>query len=554
MLAGKMLVDTLVQAGVTHAFTVPGESFLVSLEGLRQCQDVIKTVSCRHEAGATFAATAFGRLTARPAVVFVSRGPGAANAAIGVHSAWQESIPMILCVGDVPTPSRGREAFQEVEAETMFQSLAKAVFRPETPGQVAAYARKAFQMATTGRPGPVVISLARDVADMEAPGVMLDADMAPLIAGLPPADQLFTAARLIEAARYPAILAGELLRRPEQIRAVTRLAERCGAPVMTCYRQQDHFPASHPAYAGHLDIDRTKAQKSGWDKVDLVVAVGARLDGITTENYRLLDEGEREWIAIHPEPSKTALPIGHVGLMGEPAAVIEALLDHVPLDEKLEKRVWRDRLRQAHIGHTAPGRLKINGSLDLSVVAATTREVAGDDAIIITDAGSFARWIHLYTQFEHVGAQAGPMSGAMGYAVPAGLGAALAKPDVPVVAFCGDGGFLMTASELATIKDNDLNVVVIVCDNGSHGSIKSSQTRRFGRSAAFAVDLDQPDIAALAVAFGWQAQTVDETPKFKPALEAVLRAAGPALIHLKVHPDDIAPRTDQDSDTGPDAV
>ena len=540
MNGGAAFVETLLARGVDTFFTVPGESFLMVLEALRTAGEAgrARTVGVRHEGGGAFAACAYGRLAAKPACLIVSRGPGATNAAIGVHTAQQESVPLILAVGQVPTASKGREAFQEIDPASLFASLAKAILEPKSPTEVAAVTARAADLAVSGRPGPVVIVLPKDITEGEAG----DALAPPPAKMEPKIDEaaILEAANLLRAAKRPILLAGELLRRDDDVAALMALAEASAAPVMAAYRQQDHFPNAHPAYGGHLEINRAPFQRQAWEDCDLVVAAGARLDGISTEDFRLLN-GNRALIQLFPDEDVARGRGARVAVDGDPAAACRALAARLNETPPADRQAWRDALHREFLAFSDPAAARVQGPLDLAQVAAECRRQAGAGATIVTDAGSFSRWFHRFCRFDGVGSQAGPMSGAMGYAVPGGLGAALARPGEKVIAVGGDASFLMTSPDLATIAEEGIRLVLMVCDNGAHGSILESQRGKLGDERAFRTHLRSPDFAVLARAHGIHAETVTETAQFPAALAAALAVEGPALLHLKTDIRDVSP-------------
>lgn len=538
MNGGDALVETLVARGVDLAFTVPGESFLTVLEGLRQRQNAIRTITTRHESGATFAADAFAKIAGRPAACFVSRGPGVANAAIGVHTAKQDSTPLLLFMGQVPRRSKGREAFQEVDPHSMFQSLAKAVLEPANADEVAACAARAFDIATQGRPGPVVVALPRDVTEAETSA---GAPPAAAARALPPPDPaaVAEAAKLIAGARRPLIIAGEMVLHERCTEALAALADAAGAPVMAAYRRQDALPNLHAAYAGHLEINRLPWQKEALAEADVVLAVGARLDGITVEDFTLL-RPEQKLVHLYPDAEVLARWQSAAKLEAEVAAACRALVAALPAPPA-ERLAWRERLHRAYLDLSAPGAVRSAGAVDLAAVVAAAQARLPEHAICVTDGGSYARWVHRFWRFRAPRTQAGPISGAMGYGAPGAIGAQLARPTSPVVAFVGDGSFLMSAMELGTAAEENVPIKLIVCDNSAHGSILTGQVGRYGPEAVFRTRLKSPDFAALAQAFGLPSWRVERTDDFAPAFEQALAHPGPALVHLLTDERDIVP-------------
>jgi acetolactate synthase-1/2/3 large subunit len=540
---GDVLVDTLIAHGVDTAFTVSGESFLAVLEALRRARNQIRLITTRHEGGGAFAAEAYGKLRRRPAALFVSRGPGATNAAIGVHTAKQDSTPMLLFIGHVPSTSQGREAFQEIDQAAMFAPIAKAVLQPNSSAQIAFVTARAHALCLAGRPGPVVVILPRDLTDGPVPDPAIPPARARAKVA-PDAAALEAAAQMIQRADRPLIIAGEMVSFDEGHDALRKLAEASGAAVMTAYRRQDCFANEHPSYAGHMEINRLPYQRQAlWD-ADLVIAVGSRMDGITSEDGAL-PHGHQPMIQIYPDGDVLANCQPDLPLLSD---VADACLG---LAARLQpgSTTWRDGLHDAYRESIAPGSVAVHGAVDLAVIAASLHRVVPADAVILTDGGSFARWVHRYYTFHGAYTQAGPASGAMGYGVPGAIGARLALPGRPAIAFVGDGGFMMTGQELVTAVEQNIDLVVVVCDNGVHGSILEGQRQRFGPDHAYGTELTSPDFAALARAYGCAAWTVERTEDFEAALKGALAHSGPALIHLLTDDRDIAP-----FDKGPDAV
>lgn len=538
MNGGDAVVETLIALGVDTSFTVSGESFLPVLEAMRRNRNAMRLVTTRHEGGAAFAAEAFGKLTGRPAAVFVSRGPGATNAAIGVHTAMQDSTPLLLFVGHVRQHSRGREAFQEIDQHAMFAPVAKAVLEAESAEELAATTAEAVRLSCAGRPGPVVVVLPRDVSERAVENTRIP-EPTPRDAITASDEALQAAARLIRDAKRPLAIAGEMIAFERAQSALAAFAEASGVPVMAAYRRQDCLPNSHPAYAGHLEINRVAYQRAELDGADLIIAIGSRLDGITSEDYSLPRQGQK-LVQIHPDSAVLTRCGADAPVRsdcGPALAALTAMMDTPAADRQARLAALHEEYE--HLA--SPGSAPVQGAVDLSLVTAEVQRQAGAEAVIITDGGSFARWVHRFYRFAAPATQAGPMSGAMGYAVPGALGARLARPDAPVVAFVGDGGFLMTGQELVTAVEQKLKLVVIVCDNNAHGSIMTGQQRAYGDDAVYGTRLDSPDFAAVARGYGMPAWTVTTSAEFGPAFAAALAEAGPSLLHLRTDQRDIAP-------------
>lgn len=535
---GEALVETLCAHGVDTAFTVSGESFLYVLDAMRRRPDRIRLLATRHEGGAAFAAEAFGKIARRPAAVLVSRGPGASNAAIGVHTARQDCTPMLLFVGQVRTRSRGKEAFQEIDHHRMFGSLAKAVLEPRDAGSIADVTAEAVALSMAGRPGPVVVALPRDLTETRLARLAVP-DPRPRPDRTPDPAAIAKAAELFGKAGRPLIVAGELVAQQAASDALTAFAEACGAPVMAAYRRQDVMDNRHPAYAGHLEINRMPFQREAFAAADLIVAVGSRLDGITTEDGTLIG-ADQPSIQIYPDAAVLAGSRCTLPILGDVAPVLTEITAAMtpPAAERL---AWRAGLHAAFLDFSSPDAVSAAGDVDLAKAVADLQTVQPADTVVLTDGGSFARWVHRFYRFTAPHSQAGPMSGAMGYAVPGAIGAALARPGTMPIAFVGDGGFMMSGQEMVTAVEHGVPIKVIVCDNGAHGSILAGQVGAFGADAEYGTVLASPDFAAVARAYGAAAWRIERTDAFLPALREALEYDGPALLHLITDRRDIAP-------------
>ncbi len=529
MNGGDALVATLVAHGVDTAFCVPGESYLAVLEALRQNANRVRLVVTRHESGATYAACGYGRIARRPGIAFVTRGPGATNAAIGIHCAKQDSVPLVLFVGQVPTHERDREAFQEIDYRAMFQPIAKAVFEPTSPDQVAAVTARAMRIAMAGRPGPVVVSLPEDVTEGAAgePDVL---EPRPRPSAAPTKAAVAEAVKRIAAARCPLVLAGELIGLERAHVELVRFVEASGAGVIAAFRCQDSFPNDHPAYLGHFGVGRAPYQKELWAACDVLIVAGNRLDGITTEDFSL-PRPDQAVIAIHPDADVHARGRApEVAIAADAAPTLELLAAALPAPPA-ERLVRREAVRAAFLEFRA-GRPLAVGPLDMAEVMAAFVDGLPDDRVVANDAGNFSGWVHRYVPFDRPGTQAGPMTGSMGYAVPAAIGAKLARPTAEVTAFVGDGGFGMTGQEIATAVQEGLKLTVIVGDNGAYGTILAHQFRYAGKGRYHGVHLRSPDFAGLARAYGAAAWRVERTAEFAPALAKARAHDGVSVIHL----------------------
>lgn len=531
---GRILVDQLVAQGCDRIFTVPGESFLAVLDALHDTP-AIDLVTCRHEGGAAFMACADGTLTHRPGIAFVTRGPGATNAAIGVHVARQDSQPMILFVGDVDRATRDREAFQEIDFAAMFAPVAKWAARIDDAARIPEYVARAYAVAMNGRPGPVVLALPEDMLldevtaadrariDRTAQGVEDDA-----------LDRLRD---LLVTAERPLAIVGGAGWDVTAANAFADWATRAGVPIAAAFRRQDAIANDCPAYAGNLGYGPNPALLARVRAADLLLVVGARLGEATTDGYVLVtpDHPGQRLVHVHPDPDELHRTYAtDLAICAGMAEFAEAL---VPVDGPVAPHVAE--ARADYEAWSTPA-ARDGVALDLGPCVAAMRDVLPADTIICNGAGNFSGWWHRYWRYAGPGTQLAPTAGAMGYGVPAAIAAALRRPGRSVVAVAGDGDFLMNGQELATAVQHRADILVIVVDNGGYGTIRMHQERAYpGRPAATA--LINPDFAALARAFGATAETVERTEDFAPALARLRAAAGVRLIHCRTDIEQITP-------------
>ena len=538
MNGGDALVATLLAHGCDTGFCVPGESYLAILAALKRERARFRLITNRHEAGVTFAAEAYAKLTRKPGIAFVTRGPGATNAAIGLHTADQDSSPLVLFIGQVPSAHLGLEAFQEIDYGQMYGGIAKAVIEPKSPAEVADVTAQALFIAAAGRPGPVVVPLPEDITEGEAGDPTIPAPR-PRPVTPPNTAAVAEAAALIGQARHPIIISGEMVSYEGAHEALRDLAEASGAGVVAAFRRQDTFPNHHDAYFGHYGLGRAPFQTDAWAECDLAIVVGSRLDAITTADYSLLRD-DQKLIHIHIDPSvigKTSP--ADVAMPCDVGAAMTAIAAGLPPPPN-ERLAWRDGVHQSLIRFRdePPAAL---GDVDMAVVVKTlAARLADEDHIISNDAGNFSSWVHRYFPYQRPYSQVAPASGAMGAGVPGALAAKLARPAATVIGIAGDGAFLMTGQELATAMLHDLAVKLIVCDNSAYGTILMHQHRTAGADGYHGVALKSPDFAALARAYGAAAWTVERSDQFAAALDEALAHDGPALIHLKTDIRDIS--------------
>ncbi len=535
-LGGHVLAASLAAQGVTHAFAVPGESYLDVLDGLYGVQDRLRLITCRFEAGAAHMAEVCGKLSGRPAAAFVTRGPGACHAAIGVHVAMQDSTPMLLFVGQIPFAETDRESFQEVDYRRMFQPLAKWVTQIDDAARIPELVAHAVDVATTGRPGPVVIALSEEMqtARVNVP------DLAPTPLARPQPDPAALAAmqRMLGESRRPlAILGGNWSEAGR--RAVGDFLAAQHIPVAVSFRRQSLYDGTRETFVGDLGVGADPALVARAREADLVLAFGTRLSEAVTQGYTLFDvAGATPIVHVHPDPAE----IGRVfrvalGIACDLDAFAAALGNLPPVDGEWEE--WTQSLRALRLAaHAVPA---YPGPLNVAQCLRDLEGMLAADAVMTCDAGNFATWP---ARFLHVREQQfflGPTNGAMGYGVPAAVGAAIAHPGRQVVAFVGDGGMLMTGQELATALHHGAAPIVLVFNNNMYGTIRMYQERRYpGRTIGTA--LRNPDFARWSEAFGGHGEVVTETAQFAPAFRRAAASGRPAVIELRTDPEQITSR------------
>jgi acetolactate synthase I/II/III large subunit len=531
--AARILVDQLLVHGVDTAYCVPGESYIGVLDAIGQTP--IRLVTTRHEAGAANMADAYGKLTGRPGLCLVTRAPGAAHAAVGIHTAYQDSTPLLLLVGQVPRRHLGREAFQELDYARLFGEMAKLVATADDAATLPELLSHAFHTATSGRPGPVVIALPEDVQSDEAD--VADAEPYQPVQASPAAAEVDRALELLGAADRPLIVVGGGGWTEQAGRDVLAFAEASNVPVATSFRRQDYVDNGSRVYAGPLTIGMDPALAQRVKDADVLLALGSRLGEIATQQYSLLvpPRPAQTLIHVHADPDELGrvyeadLPI----VSGSPqfAAALR------PVDGA-HRAGWVEEARRDYLANLRND--PVPSEVDLGEVLAHLRERLPEDAVLTNGAGNFTVWCHRFYEFHRYGTQLAPCAGAMGYGIPAAVAAKLLLPERPVVCVSGDGDFLMSGHELATAVQYRSAIVVLVVNNGMLGTIRMHQERQFGRGVA--TDLVNPDFVAYGKAFGAHAALVERTEDFAAAFEDALAAGRPALLELRVDPEAITPR------------
>jgi len=533
---GCILVDALVAQGCERIFTVPGESFLPVLDALVDSPE-IDVVVTRAEGGAAFMAEADGKMTHRPGICFVTRGPGATNASIGVHVAMQDSTPMILFVGDVARDARDREGFQEVDFPAFFAPLCKWAARIEDAARIPEYVARAYATAINGRPGPVVLALPEDMLESEAE--TLDRPKVGHAAQACDADAVNALYDRLRDAKTPVAIVGGADWDAQTGNDFALFAMRSGLPVAAAFRRQDALPNDCPVYAGNLGYGPNPKLIERIRNADLLLVVGARLGEATTDGYALItpDHPGQVLIHVHPDPEELGRVYrADLAICADMRSFARAVADTVD-----ETSVAMPHGIQAHAEWEEWNTPFANNmTLDLGLCWAELRKSLPADSIICNGAGNFSAWAHRFWRYAAQPSQLAPTAGAMGYGVPAAIAAAIRFPERRVVAVAGDGDFMMNGQELATAVRQGARLLVLLIDNGSYGTIRMHQERRYPARVS-ATDLTNPDFAALARAYGGWAETVETTEAFAPALARALEQPGVALLHLKTDIERISP-------------
>ncbi len=532
---GRILIDALKGHGADMAFCVPGESYLAALDALHDTPE-IRLIVCRQEGGAAMMADAYGKLTGRPGICFVTRGPGATNASAGVHIAFQDSTPMILFIGQVGRGMADREAFQEVDMRAAFAPLAKWSAQIEDPARIPEYVSRAFHTAVNGRPGPVVLTLPEDML-RETAGVA-DAERYRPSPAHPGAADMDGLRDMLAKAQRPLLVLGGGGWNAAACADIQAFAEANDLPVGVTFRCQDFFAN----YAGHIGIGPDPKLAARVRESDLLIVAGARLGEMTTGGYTLVDIPRPRQGMVHVYPGaeelgrvyRSDLPI-NAGM----AAFAAAARAMAPVDSS----AWAAETKIAHedyLAFIAP--VAMPGDVQMAEIVVWLRENMPPETIVTNGAGNFSGWVNRFYQWRQFGSQLAPTSGSMGYGTPAAVAAKLVHPERPVVCFAGDGDFLMNGQELATAVQYEAPIIVLLVNNGMYGTIRMHQEREYpGRVSGTA--LANPDFAALARAYGAHGETVEKNADFVPAFERAVASGKPAILELRIEPDAITPTT-----------
>ncbi|HZO02423.1 MAG TPA: thiamine pyrophosphate-binding protein [Burkholderiales bacterium] len=536
---GKILADALAAQGVKLAFGVPGESYLPVLDGLHDLQDRLRFIICRQEGGASYMAEAFGKLTGEPGVLFVTRGPGATNGAIGVHTGLQDSTPMVVFIGQVPNEFAEREAFQEIDYRRMYGQIAKWVAQIDRVERIPEYVSRAFHTAVAGRPGPVVLALPEDTLFTEA--AVADVPKHHVVRPAPSPQAIQELDRLLKAAQKPFVVLGGGGWDRATAKKLQGWIEGNGLPVGTSFRCQDLFDNRSPNYAGDVGIGINPKLAERVKGADVLLVIGARLGEMTTSAYTLVEAPVPQQTLIHVHAGAEEL-----GRVYRPALAINSgmkqFVDALK-DVTFNSASWKaqaEEARKQFLEWTEPRPMP--GPVQYGEIIRWLSERLPEDTIVAGGAGNFAGWLHRHFRYKGFRTQLGSTNGSMGYGYPAAVAAKLAEPKRTVFALCGDGDFLMTGQEIATAAQYGANFVALVVNNGLYGTIRMHQEREYpGR--VYGTELRNPDFAAYARAFGGHGETVERSADFAPAFERAAASGKPAIIELKIDPDAITPAT-----------
>lgn len=537
---GQILVDCLKTEGVRHIFTVPGESFIAALDALHG-ETAIRPITCRCESAAAMMAEATGKITGRPGVALVTRGPGAANAVTGVYVASQDATPMVLIVGLPPRRMDGLPAFQTIDLDALFGGLAKWVTRIPSAEKLAHTLARAFRTALSGRMGPVVIGIPEDVLSEEAQS-RSPASRTTAVAIAPQVTAIDAMQKALARAERPLVVIGGSEWSEEAAQNLAVFAERFDLPVVAAFRRQDHFDNRHAGFAGHAGFAIDPSLAAGLKAADVVIAIGTRLGDVTTQGFTLLSGAEPDQSIIHiaadaDDPASTVAAT--MAVVASPCLTAAALADLEPPSARPPWGIWRRDLRAAYEASLRPR--PTPGDVQLEYVISSLNAALPEDAILTNGAGNYAAFLQRYFVYKMYGTQLAPVSGTMGYGLPAGIAAKLAYPQRTVVAVAGDGCVQMTASDLMTAVQYGLNIVLIIANNASLGTIRMHQEQRYpGR--VIATTLTNPDFVQWAESCGAYAERVTENAQFLSALQRARAADRPAVIELVTETEAISVR------------
>lgn len=538
---GQVIANVLVQQGVDRIFGVPGESFLAVLDALVDTPQ-IEFVATKHEGAASFMADADGKLTGRPGIVLVTRGPGASNAYAGVHVAYQDSTPLIMMVGLISRDDEEREAFQEFDLKAIFGTQTKWTAVIDNAARIPELLTRAFQVATSGRPGPVVLGLPedmlRDVVEID----QLPAKVTPVQAS-PAADQISDIADILSSAKSPLVIAGGETWDDQACADLARFAEAWNLPVTCSFRSQDRMSALHSSYIGDAGLGINPALAKRIRDADVLLVLGARLGDCTTSGYTLLDVPVAKQKILHIHPDANEIGRVYAPTLGVCSGMKQALFALAKLEAPASSPVWQDwtkSAREDYLIWSTPNPTA-HGPVNLASVIKHLNENLPEDAILTNGAGNYTVWVHRFYQHRRFRTQVAPTSGTMGYGLPAAIAASLRHPDRLSICFAGDGCFQMTLQELATAQQFGARVIVILCNNGMYGTIRMHQEKNYpGRVSG--TDIVNPDFIKLAEAYGFATARVEKTGQFADAFDTIAASGKSGVIEVITDPEDLTPR------------
>ena len=536
---GQVLIDALAANDVDRIFCVPGESYLAALDAMYDHPDIDVHVT-RNEGGASYMADAYGKLTGRPGICFVTRGPGATNASCGLHVASQDSTPMILFIGQIARQDTDREAFQEIDYRRMFGQVAKWVAQIEDADRIPEYVNRAITTAMSGRPGPVVLVLPEDMlTDATA---VLDLPKAPAVRTSPSDADVAAALELLKTAERPLVVVGGSGWSEQARSDLEKFAANWDVPVATSFRCQDYFDNTHENYVGDLGIGISPGLTERMKNADVLLVIGARLGEMTTRSYTLLNIPMPQQKLIHVHASAEELGSVYyptVAVHSSPATFAAALAQATPPSSATWSQ-HRSEARAEYVAWNSP--IEVSGDVQMATIVNQLTSQLADNAIICNGAGNYTGWIHRFYRFRKFRTQLAPTNGAMGYGVPAAIAAKLVHPDRPVVAFAGDGCFMMNGQELATAMQYGSNVIVVVVNNSMFGTIRMHQERNYP-SRVISTELQNPDFVALAASYGAYSELVTKTADFEGAFQRASESGRPALIEITLDKEVISHNT-----------
>ncbi|CEH28015.1 acetolactate synthase [Aneurinibacillus migulanus] len=532
MNGAQAVVECMKREGVEHVFCVPGESYLPLMDSIYESGD-IQLISTRHEGGASFMAEAYGKATRKPGVAMATRAVGGANLAIGIHTAYQDSTPMVVFLGQVHSKFRGREGFQEVELDRFFGHIAKWTVEIKDAERMPELVQRAFRIAKSGRPGPVVVALPEDVLVAEAE--MSFGPVAPVPKPRPGASEVAAIEQLLANAKRPLILGGGGVIAADGEQALLKLAEALNIPVMAAFRRHDIFPNNHRLYVGHSGLGTFSPILDTLGQADVVLVVGTRLSEVTTQDYGIFPQNPK---LIHIDIDAATLGKSYspdLGVVADAREALEALLD---MNVTCMWEEWAKERREAY-ELAGEGIAKEEYAVDNREIIRIMQEVLSEDTMITNDAGNFAGWLHSFYSFNRPKTYIGPTSGAMGYGLPAAIGAKVASPGKTVVSLSGDGGFMMTVQELETAARYNIPVIALVFNNSMYGTIRMHQEIHYPERV-IGTDLGSVNFAELGTALGVQSVRVETNEDFKEALARAVASNAPALIEIMTNPERIS--------------